>query len=202
MAFKQEELGYEFNALEPHIDAKTMEIHFTKHHAGYVTKLNAAVEGTEFENMDITELIQNLDKLPEEIKTTMTNNAGGHLNHTLFWKVLKKEGGKPSEKLLEAMKEAFGSSDNFHNNFIDAATKVFGSGWCWIVVNKEKKLEIVTTKNQDSPVSQGLTPIFGVDVWEHAYYLKYQNKRPEYLEEITKVINWDKVNELYEAAIA
>ena len=202
MAFEQEELGYEYNALEPHVDAQTMEIHFSKHHAGYIKKLNAAVEGTEFADMPIEELIQNLDKVPEEIRIAVTNNAGGHINHTFFWKVLKKDGGKPSEKLLEAMKEAFGSPENCHNKFVEEAGKVFGSGWCWLVVNKDKKLEIVTTKNQDSPVSIGLTPIFGVDVWEHAYYLKYQNKRPEYLEEITKAINWEKVNELYEKATA
>ena len=200
MTFEVPDLGYELDALEPNVDAKTMEIHHDKHHAAYVSKLNAAVEGTEFANMEINEILKDLDKIPEEIRQAVINHGGGHSNHSLFWQVLKKDGGKPSEQILEAMKEAFGSPDDCHNKFVEEAGKVFGSGWCWLVVNKDKKLEIVTTKNQDSPISQGLTPIFCIDVWEHAYYLKYQNKRPEYLEQITKVINWDKVNELYEEA--
>ena len=197
MTFEVPALGYDFNALEPNVDAKTMEIHHDKHHAAYVAKLNAAVEGTEFAEMEVNDLLKDLDKIPENIRQAVINHGGGHSNHSLFWQVLKKDGGKPSEELLEAIKEAFDSPDNYHNTFVEEAGKVFGSGWCWLVVNKEKKLEIVTTKNQDSPISQGLTPIFCIDVWEHSYYISYQNRRPEYLEQITKVINWDKVNELY-----
>jgi len=201
MTFEVPELGYDFNALEPNVDAKTMEIHHNKHHAAYVAKLNAAVEGTELADMEVNDILKDLDKIPENIRQAVINHGGGHSNHSLFWQVLKKDGGKPSQELLEAMKEAFDTPENCHIKFVEEAGKVFGSGWCWLVVNKDKKLEIVTTKNQDSPISSGLTPIFCIDVWEHAYYLNYQNKRPEYLEQITKVINWDKVNKLYQEAI-
>jgi superoxide dismutase, Fe-Mn family len=202
MVFELPSLGYEFDALEPHIDAKTMEIHHDKHHAGYVKKLNDAISGTALEGKEIEEILKDTDSIPEEIREVVINNGGGHVNHSLFWSVLKVEGGKPSEKLLEGMKKAFGSPENCHENFVEEATKRFGSGWAWLVVNADKELEIFSTPNQDSPLMDSKTPILGLDVWEHAYYLNYQNRRPEYVEAFTKIINWEKVNELYEKAVA
>ena len=204
MSHELPSLPYEFNALEPIIDAKTMEIHHDKHHAGYVAKLNAALEThPDVKDKDVKELIADLDKIPKEIKGAVRNNGGGHVNHTLFWQIMVPEGqgGKPSEKLMAAMNEAFGSGQECHEKFVEEATKRFGSGWAWLVVNKKKKLEIYSTANQDSPLMEGKIPILGIDVWEHAYYLNYQNKRPDYVEAFTKIINWNKVNELYEEAM-
>tara|TARA_Y100000310_G_C20442758_1_gene696888 strand:+ start:98 stop:715 length:618 start_codon:yes stop_codon:yes gene_type:complete len=197
-------LPYDFNALEPTIDAKTMEIHHEKHHAGYVAKLNAALEShPELKDKSVEELISNLSEVPAEIKAAVKNNGGGHANHSLFWQIMapKDQESKPSEKLMAAMTESFGSGEECHKKFIQVATTRFGSGWAWLVVNKEKKLEIYSTANQDSPLMEGKTPILGIDVWEHAYYLNYQNKRPDYIEAFTKIINWAKVEELYLAAI-
>ena len=193
-------LGYEYNALEPHIDAKTMEIHHSKHHQAYIDKLNGAVKGTEFENTDVNELLQKLDSLPDDIKGVVRNNGGGHSNHSFFWEIMgSNAGGEASGAVADAIKDAFGSFDKFKEQFIDAGVKQFGSGWAWLVV-ENGKLSITSTPNQDTPVMEGKTVILGVDVWEHAYYLKYQNKRPDYLAAWFNVVNWPKVNELFEKA--
>ncbi len=196
MAFELPELPYAYDALEPHIDKETMEIHHTKHHNTYVTKLNDAVKGTEFENKSIEDVIKNLDSVPEDKKTAVRNNGGGHLNHSLFWELLSPESKEVSGEVKDAIESKFGSVDKFKEEFEAAGAGRFGSGWAWLVVNNGE-LEIVSTPNQDNPVTDGKTPILGVDVWEHAYYLKYQNKRPEYLKAFWNVVNWDKVNELY-----
>ena len=199
MAFELPKLPYAYDALEPHIDKETMEIHHSKHHNTYVTKLNDAVKGTDLESKSIEEIVKNLDAVPENIKTAVRNNGGGHLNHTFFWELLSPEKKELSGELKEAIESAFGSVDKFKEEFEAAGAGRFGSGWAWLVVNNGA-LEITSTPNQDNPVSEGKTPVFGVDVWEHAYYLKYQNKRPEYLGAIWNVVDWDKVNELYQAA--
>jgi superoxide dismutase, Fe-Mn family len=203
MVFKLPNLPYAFDALEPVIDAKTMEIHHGKHHAGYVAKLNAALEGTEFADKSVEEVLRDIESVPEGKRGAVINNGGGHANHSLFWEVMCKEGeaGKPSEALLAAMTKAFGSGEDCHKKFVDAAVTRFGSGWAWLVVNSNKELEIFSTPNQDSPLMDGKIPILGVDVWEHAYYLNYQNKRPDYAEAFTKIINWNKVNELFDEAV-
>ncbi|MBA4492757.1 superoxide dismutase [Paenactinomyces guangxiensis] len=193
-------LPYEFNALEPHIDALTMEIHHDRHHATYVNNLNAALEGQNVGEKSVEELISNLEALPENIRTAVRNNGGGHANHTLFWQILSPNGGgAPTGELASAINEAFGSFDKFKEQFSDAAVKRFGSGWAWLVV-KDGKLAVTSTPNQDSPLMEGSTPILGLDVWEHAYYLKYQNKRPAYIEAFWNVVNWDEVNKRYLAA--
>ncbi|WP_028974347.1 superoxide dismutase [Spirochaeta cellobiosiphila] len=202
MAFTLPELPYAFDALEPHIDAKTMEIHHGKHHSGYVSKLNAAVEGSSVAGKSIEDLLSDLSKLPADIKTAVQNNGGGHANHSLFWQILSKEGAKaPVGKVKAAIDSELGGFDSFKDTFSKAAATRFGSGWAWLVVGSDKKLKVYSTANQDSPLSLGDTPILGLDVWEHAYYLNYQNKRPEYIENFFAVINWDKVEELYTSAI-
>lgn len=194
------ELGYAYNALEPYIDAKTMEIHHTKHHNGYVTKLNGAIEGSEMENVALEDLMKNVSKYP----TAVRNNGGGHYNHSLFWKVMgPNKGGKPSGELAEAIDSAFGSFDKFKEEFSNAAATRFGSGWAWLIV-KDGKLAVTSTPNQDNPLMdvadvQG-TPILGLDVWEHAYYLNYQNKRPDYIEAFYNVVNWDEVANNFKSA--
>ena len=197
MAFTLPDLPYAKDALEPTIDATTMEIHHDKHHQSYTTKLNDAVEGTEMESMSIEEILaQGVDKLP----TAVRNNGGGYANHSLFWEVMGPDGGgSPSGELGEAIERDLGSFDSFKERFENAATGQFGSGWAWLVVNGGK-LEVTNTPNQDSPLMDGKTPILGLDVWEHAYYLKYQNKRPEYVSNFWNVVNWDKVAENYQAA--
>lgn len=191
MAFTLPELGYAHDALEPHIDAATMEIHHGKHHNTYVTNLNNAVEGTEFADMDINELIANLDKVPADKQTAVRNNGGGHANHTFFWNLLKPGGSsEPTGALADAINNAFGSFDAFKEKFEAAGAGRFGSGWAWLVKSGDG-VEIMSTPNQDSPVMEGKTPVIGVDVWEHAYYLKYQNRRPEYLKAFWNVVNWD-----------
>lgn len=190
-------LPYEFGALEPHIDAKTMEIHHDKHHAKYIENLNVALSGhADLEAKDINTLLKEIDQVPEDIKQAVINNGGGHANHTMFWESLTPNKTEISEDLKKAIDESFGSFEEFQTKFNDAATKRFGSGWAWLVV-KDGKLEITSTANQDSPLMQGLKPILGLDVWEHAYYLNYQNKRPDYITAWWNVINWDKVNEWY-----
>ncbi|MFH5837391.1 superoxide dismutase [Proteiniclasticum sp. C24MP] len=194
-------LPYDYNALEPYVDAQTMEIHYSKHHNGYVTKLNGALEKyPELQEKSLKELLTDLNAVPEDIRTAVRNNGGGHMNHSLFWTVMKKaEGQKPEGELLEAINEKFGSFDEFKTVFSDAAATRFGSGWAWLVV-KGGKLEVMSTPNQDNPVSEGYEPILGLDVWEHAYYLKYQNRRPEYIENWFNVVNWDEVSKLFKEA--
>ena len=193
-------LPYEYNALEPHIDEQTMKIHHTKHHQAYIDKLNGAVKDTEFENMDVNEILQKLDSLPDDIKGVVRNNGGGHSNHSFFWEIMgPNAGGEASGAVGDAIKETFESFDKFKEQLIDAGVKQFGSGWAWLIIDNGK-LAITSTPNQDTPVSEGKAPILGVDVWEHAYYLNYQNKRPDYLAAWFNVVNWDKVNELFEKA--
>lgn len=198
MAFELPKLPYSYDALEPHIDKETMEIHHSKHHNTYVTKLNAAVEGTEFENKSLEDLIANLDSVPENLRTAVRNNGGGHLNHSIYWQILAPNSEEKGE-VVDKIKEQWGSLDEFKSEFADKAAGRFGSGWAWLVVNNGK-LEIFTTANQDSPLTDGLTPILALDVWEHAYYLKFQNKRPDYISTFWNVVNWEKVDELYKAA--
>ena len=198
MAFELPKLPYAYDALEPHIDKETMEIHHSKHHNTYVTKLNDAVKGTDLESKSIEEIVKNLDAVPENIKTAVRNNGGGHLNHSLFWELLTPN-SEEKGTVVDKIKEQWGSLDAFKEEFADKAAARFGSGWAWLVVN-DGKLEIVTTPNQDNPLTEGKTPILGLDVWEHAYYLKYQNKRPDYISAFWNVVNWEKVDELYNAA--
>ncbi|MFN8481699.1 MAG: superoxide dismutase [Anaerolineae bacterium] len=194
MAFQLPPLPYPYDALEPYIDTMTMQIHHDKHHQAYVTNLNNAIAGNaELEAMSIEALLANLDKVPENIRMAVRNNGGGHANHTMFWEIMGPNGGgAPSGALAEAIDAAFGSFDAFKTQFADAGVKRFGSGWAWLV-NDGGKLSIVSTPNQDTPVMDGKTPILGVDVWEHAYYLKYQNRRPDYLSAWWNVVNWDEV---------
>ena len=199
--FKLPKLPYSFDALEPYIDAKTMEIHYTKHHQTYVDKLNEAIKGTEFEKMEIEEVLKNINKIPQDKKQAVINHGGGHANHSLFWEIMgPKGGGLPKGKIAEEIKKTFESFENFKKQFTDAALKVFGSGWAWLAINSKGKLEIIFTKNQDSPLMNNLNPILGLDVWEHAYYLKYQNKRVEYIASWWNVINWEKVEENFKDA--
>jgi superoxide dismutase, Fe-Mn family len=204
MAHELSPLPYPANALEPHIDAKTMEIHHGKHHQAYVTNLNNAIKGQgDLENKSAEELIKDLNAVPESIRPTVRNNGGGHVNHTMFWKIMTPGGGKePSGKLAEAINSTFGSFDEFKTKFEEAGVKRFGSGWAWLV-NKGGKLEIISTPNQDNPLMSeygGLTPILGNDVWEHAYYLNYQNRRPDYLKAWWNVVNWDEVSARFDSA--
>jgi len=200
MAFKLPQLPYAYDALEPHIDARTMEIHHTKHHAGYTNKLNAALEGTEFASKPIEEILSNLNAVPEAKRTAVRNNGGGFANHRLFWEIMgPNAGGQPSGDLADAINSAFGSFAAFKEQFSAAAATRFGSGWAWLIVDGGQ-LSVVSTPNQDTPVMEGKTPILGLDVWEHAYYLNYQNRRPDYIAAFFNVINWNQVAELYAAA--
>lgn len=193
------ELPYAYDALEPYIDTRTMEIHHTKHHQTYIDKLNAAIKAQEhIEKLSAEKLVRNLNEIPDTIRTAVRNHGGGHVNHSFFWPILKK-GVEQKGPVIDAIANKFGSFDDFRATFSSAATLLFGSGWAWLVFDRGE-LEIVTTTNQDSPLGQGKIPILGLDVWEHAYYLKYQNRRPEYIEAFFNVINWDKVNEHFEAA--
>ena len=201
MAHSLPSLPYGFDALEPHIDAKTMEIHHGKHHAGYVSKLNAALEGhADLQAKSVEDLLRGIDSVPDDIRTAVRNNGGGHANHSLFWQILSPKGGQPSGDLAAAIKDACGSVDDFKAKFSDAAAGRFGSGWAWLVIGDGGKLHVYSTPNQDSPYMEGHTPILGLDVWEHAYYLNYQNRRPDYIKAFWNIVNWDKVGELYAAA--
>jgi Fe-Mn family superoxide dismutase len=203
MAYELPDLPYAYDALEPHIDARTMEIHHSKHHNAYVTNLNAALEGhDDLANQSIESLITNLDSVPEDIRTAVQNNGGGHANHSLFWTIMSPNGGgSPTGAVAEAIAADLGGAEAAKETFVTAATTRFGSGWAWLVV-KDGKLDILSTANQDNPIMTGDgTPILGLDVWEHAYYLKYQNLRPDYIEAWTNTINWDEVNRRYEAAL-
>ena len=194
------ELGYAYDALEPYIDAKTMEIHHTKHHQAYIDKLNAALDGhADLQDKTVLELIANLDAVPENIRTAVRNHGGGHANHSLFWKVLgPNQGGQPTGKLAAAVDRDFGSFDAFKEKFEAAAANRFGSGWAWLVKDGDGKLSVDSTANQDSPLMSGKTPLLGLDVWEHAYYLKYQNRRPEYIKAFWNVVNWAQVARNFE----
>nr|AEX36854.1 superoxide dismutase [Alicyclobacillus acidoterrestris] len=202
MAHELPALPYAFDALEPHIDALTMEIHHDRHHGTYVTNLNKALEGqADLANKSVEDLISDLNAVPENIRTAVRNNGGGHANHSLFWKLLSPNGGgQPTGKLAEAINSTFGSFDKFKEQFNAAATGRFGSGWAWLVVDGGK-LAIISTANQDNPLMEGKKPVLGLDVWEHAYYLKYQNKRPDYIAAFWNVVNWDEANKNYETAL-
>ena len=194
MAFSVPDLPYAYDALEPTIDEQTMHLHHDKHHQAYVDKANAALEGTEWADKDVVEVLQNLDALPADKQGAVRNNGGGHYNHSLFWEMMSPDGGgEPSGELADAISSAFGSFDAFKAEFKEAGITQFGSGWAWLVKNSDGSVAVTKTANQDSPVSSGQTPLLGVDVWEHAYYLKYQNKRPEYLDAFWNVVNWDYV---------
>ena len=197
MAYELPKLPYENNALEPHIDARTMEIHHTKHHKTYVDKVNAAIAGTEFEKKSVEDLISNLSAVPENIRMVVRNHGGGHANHSLFWTIMSpKGGGAPMGDLAAAIDATFGSFDQFKTKFAEAAAGRFGSGWAWLSVDKSK-LTVEHTANQDSPLMEGRTPILGIDVWEHAYYLNYQNRRPDYIAAFFNVVDWAAVNKRF-----
>ena len=200
MAYSVPDLAYAFDALEPHIDARTMEIHHDKHHAAYVTNLNAALEGTEWMDRPIEAVLANLEIIPEDKRAAVRNNGGGHANHTLFWEIMGPDGGgEPSGDLAAAITDTFGSLDDLKAQVNDAGVKRFGSGWSWLVWDGTG-LQVLSTPNQDSPVMEGSTPILGVDVWEHAYYLNYQNRRPDYLAAWWNVVDWNAVGAKFEAA--
>ncbi len=200
MAFTLPNLPYAFDALEPHIDALTMQIHHDKHHAAYVNNLNKALEGKAEANYSLDEIIHNISKYPMAVR----NNGGGHWNHSMFWTILSPQGEKPSDELSAAIIGTFGSMDSFKEQFNNAGATRFGSGWAWLIVNTNKKLAVCSTPNQDNPLMDIAevkgTPILGIDVWEHAYYLKYQNRRPDYLNAFWNIINWNEVNRLFKSA--
>jgi Fe-Mn family superoxide dismutase len=202
MAFELPPLPYDYTALEPYIDEQTMHLHHDKHHQAYVTNLNNALQGqSQFENMSIEELVRRLNEVPEGIRTAVRNNGGGHLNHSMFWQIMKPNGGgEPSGALAQAIAQDLGSFEQFTKDFNDAGVKRFGSGWAWLVLNSSGKLQVLSTANQDNPLTDGSYPIMGNDVWEHAYYLKYQNRRADYLGAWWNVVNWDEVSKRYEHA--
>jgi superoxide dismutase, Fe-Mn family len=201
MAFELPQLPYAYEALEPHIDKETMNIHHSKHHNAYVTNLNNALAGNEeLLSKSVEEVIANLDAVPETARTAVRNNGGGHANHTLFWQILSPNGGgAPAGELADAINNKFGSFESFKEEFAKAATTRFGSGWAWLAVNNGE-LEVTSTANQDSPLMEGKTPILGLDVWEHAYYLKFQNRRPDYISTFWNVVNWEEVSTRYQNA--
>ena len=206
MAYELPPLPYDYAALEPHIDEETMKLHHDKHHNTYVTNLNAAVEGSDLGNMSAEELIKNLDKVPEDKRTAVRNNGGGHVNHTMFWEIMGPNGGgAPTGAVAQAINDAFGSFDALKEAVNKAGAGRFGSGWAWVVVGSDSKLAVTSTANQDNPTMAGVAdvsgiPILGIDVWEHAYYLKYQNKRPDYLAAWWNTVNWNAVNQRYQQA--
>src|SRR5205085_8553001 len=213
MAFELPPLPYDYNALEPYIDTQTMQLHHDKHHQTYVTNLNNALQSasdtalgphvmqgqTQFASMSVDEVVRHINDVPDSIRTAVRNNAGGHSNHSMFWQIMKPNGGgEPTGALASAIQQAFGSFDQFKAAFNDAGAKRFGSGWVWLVLDKNGKLQVTSTANQDSPLVEGLFPVMGNDVWEHAYYLKYQNRRPEYLNAWWNVVNWDEIARRYQ----
>lgn len=201
MAYKLPQLPYDYDALEPHIDERTMKIHHTKHHQGYTDKVNKALEGHEFANLDIEEVLSRINEVPEGKRQAVINNGGGYANHKLFWTILSPNGGgDPEGELAEAIDDAFGSFDAFKEKFTNTATGQFGSGWGWLCVKDDGTLKVVSTANQDSPYMHGMTPILGLDVWEHAYYLHYQNKRGDYAQAFWNLVNWEQVNKYYKEA--
>jgi len=201
MPFQTPDLPYAYDALTPYIDEETMRLHHDKHHVGYTTKLNAAIEGTDYESWSIEDLLKGLDSLPENVRTPVRNHGGGHYNHDLFWRFMAPgAGGDPSGVVGAAIGDTFGSFDEFKSAFKATATGRFGSGWGWLVVNTAGQLELMSTPNQDNPITHGMAPILGIDVWEHAYYLTYRNRRAEYVDNFFNVVNWDTVAHLYERA--
>ncbi|MCF9047196.1 superoxide dismutase [Acinetobacter nectaris] len=205
MAYTLPQLPYAYDALEPNLDTQTMEIHHTKHHQTYINNINAAIEGTEWEKLSVEELVSKVNEVPESLKNVVINNGGGHANHSLFWTVMSPQGGgEPTGDLdlAKAIESDVGGFEAFKEKFTKAALTRFGSGWAWLSVTPEKKLVVESSGNQDSPLMHGNTPILGLDVWEHAYYLKYQNRRPEYIAAFYNVVNWDEVEKRYKDAIA
>ncbi|MBF6590735.1 MAG: superoxide dismutase [Ktedonobacterales bacterium] len=200
MAFELPPLPYDYNALEPYIDEETMHLHHDKHHQAYVNNLNAALEGqSQLASLPVEELMRRMNDVPENIRTAVRNNGGGHVNHSMYWQIMKPNGGgQPTGALADAINQTFGSLDTLKSQFNDAGTKRFGSGWAWLVVNPSGQLQVTSTANQDSPLMEGLFPVMGNDVWEHAYYLKYQNRRPEYLAAWWNTLNWDEIAKRYE----
>jgi len=201
MAYKLPKLNYSYDALEPHIDARTMEIHYTKHHQAYIDNLNKVITGKgELENKSIEELISDLNSVPENIRIIVRNNGGGHANHSLFWNIIgPKAGGEPVGEVASDIKKTFGSFDGFKEKFTQAAITRFGSGWAWLSVDRDGKLEISSSANQDNPMMDGKTPLLGIDVWEHAYYLHYQNRRADYIAAFWNVVNWKEVERISES---
>ncbi|WP_445401009.1 superoxide dismutase [Zobellella sp. An-6] len=200
MTFPLPALPYPYDALEPHLDALTMEIHHGRHHQAYVNGLNAAVEGTPYADWPLERLLREITALPSSLQTAVRNHGGGHANHSLFWRVMSPEGGgEPAGRLAEAIAHDFGGVEAFRQQFVQAAVSRFGSGWAWLVADADGRLSVTSSANQDSPLMDGLTPILGLDVWEHAYYLKYQNKRPDYIAAFFRVVNWAEVARRYEA---
>lgn len=203
MSYTLPKLPYAYDALEPNFDAQTMEIHHTKHHQTYINNINAAIEGTEWESLSVEDLVSKFNDIPADLKTVVANNGGGHANHSLFWTVLSPQGGgEPTEELATAIQNELGGFEAFKEAFTKAAVSRFGSGWAWLSVTPEKKLVVESSGNQDSPLAYGNTPILGLDVWEHAYYLKYQNRRPEYISAFYNVVNWNEVARRYKEALA
>ncbi len=206
MAYELPNLDYAYDALEPHIDARTMEIHHSKHHNAYITKVNNAIEGTELANKDVNDLISDLSAVPENIRGAVRNNGGGHANHSIFWKVIGPDsGGNPTGDLAGAIDSELGGFDAFKEAFANAGATRFGSGWAWLIVKGDGKLAVTSTPNQDNPLMKGIvetegTPVLGLDVWEHAYYLKYQNKRPDYINAFWNVVTWTAAEENYKKA--
>ena len=202
MAYSLPQLPYAYDALEPNIDTKTMEIHHTKHHQTYINNINATIEGTAWEKLSIEELVSKVNEVPADLKNSVINNGGGHANHSLFWTVMSPQGGgEPIKQIAEAIDRDIGSFENFKEAFTKAALTRFGSGWAWLSVTPEKKVIVESSANQDSPLMNGNIPILALDVWEHAYYLKYQNRRPEYIAAFYNVVNWEEVNRRYLEAI-
>ncbi|MGR2920444.1 superoxide dismutase [Acinetobacter sp. 1125_18A] len=202
MAYSLPQLPYAYDALEPNIDTKTMEIHHTKHHQTYINNINATVEGTAWEKLSIEELVSKVNEVPADLKNSVINNGGGHANHSLFWTVMSPQGGgEPIKQIAEAIDKDIGGFENFKEAFTKAALTRFGSGWAWLSVTPEKKVIVESSANQDSPLMNGNIPILALDVWEHAYYLKYQNRRPEYIAAFYNVVNWEEVNRRYLEAI-
>jgi superoxide dismutase, Fe-Mn family len=200
MAYEVPDLPYDYNALEPHIDEQTMRLHHDKHHQAYVDKANAALEGTDWDGKPVEEVLQSLSDLPDDIRTAVRNNGGGHANHSLFWEIMSPDGGgEPEGDLGSAIDDAFGGFDSFKDEVKTAGVGQFGSGWAWLV-HDGSGLAVVATANQDTPLSDGKTPLLGVDVWEHAYYLKYQNKRPDYIDAWWNVVNWEEVGRRFSDA--
>jgi len=200
MAFEVPPLPYDYNALEPYIDTQTMQLHHDKHHAAYVNNLNAALQNqAQLASWTVEDLVRRINEVPESIRTAVRNNAGGHINHTMFWQIMgPNAGGAPTGELAAAIQQTFGSFDQFKSAFNDAGVKRFGSGWAWLVLDRSGKLQVISTANQDSPLMDGMFPVMGNDVWEHAYYLKYQNRRPDYLAAWWNVVNWDVVGKRYD----